>query len=156
MIRPQVIRYGDIDKRFPERDPDNRRYKFKVLAEGDSWFTLGAVPSSNLLFSLEVTKPTALVSIAEPGDTIMNMGDPGRMLQLRRLLADPRFSYKWDAILISGGGNDLIDSAPNLLKKIDAASDDPAALPGRGSAVSLGARHEGIGRGTGRTTWPGV
>ena len=52
MIRAQVIRYGDIDKRFPERDPDSRKYEFKVLAEGDSWFTLGAVPSSNLLFNL--------------------------------------------------------------------------------------------------------
>jgi len=126
MIRPQVIRYGDIDKRFPERDPDSRKYTFKLLAEGDSWFTLGGVPSSNLLFNLEMTKMTAVVTIAEPGDTIMHMGDPGRMLQLRRLLADSRFAYKWDAILISGGGNDLIDSAPDLLKKFDSLSSDPA------------------------------
>ena len=127
-IRPTVIRYGDvvIDPRFPERNPDNARYKCRVLAEGDSWFTLGAVPSTNLLFNLEVTKPTALVTIAEPGDTIKRMGDPDRMLQLQRLIADRRFAYKWDAILLSGGGNDLIDSAPELLKSVDPASDDPA------------------------------
>jgi hypothetical protein len=35
MIRAQVIRYDDIDKRFPARDPDSRIYKCKVLAEGD-------------------------------------------------------------------------------------------------------------------------
>jgi len=84
------------------------------------------VPSSNLLFHIEVTKPTALVSIAKPGDTIIRMGDPERMLQLRRLLAVPRFAYRWDAILLSGGGNDLIDSAPDLLRKIGAATGDPA------------------------------
>jgi lysophospholipase L1-like esterase len=126
MIRPQVIRYGDIDKRFPEKDPDSRMYQCKVLAEGDSWFTLGAVPSSNLLLNLQVTKPTALVTIAQPGDTITRMGDPERMLQLRRLLASPQFAYKWDAILLSGGGNDLIDSAPVLLKNIELETDDPA------------------------------
>jgi hypothetical protein len=126
MARAQVIRYGDIDKRFPERDPDSRMYKGKVLAEGDSWFTLGGVPSSNLLFNIQVTKPTALVTIAKPGDTIIKMGDPDRMLQLRRLIAIPRFAYTWDAILLSGGGNDLIDAAPELLKRNDAATGDPA------------------------------
>jgi len=126
MPRAQIIRHGDIDKRFPERDPDSRSYKLKVLAEGDSWFTLGAVPSSNMLFHIQASKPTALVTIAEPGDTIMNMGDPQRMQQLRRLLAVPQFSYKWDAILLSGGGNDLIGSAPQLLKRLATVSDDPA------------------------------
>lgn len=126
MPRARIIRHGDIDKRFPERDPDSRLYKCRVLAEGDSWFTLGAVPSSNLLFQIQVRQPTALVTIAEPGDTIMNIGDPERMLQLRRLLAVPQFSYKWDAILISGGGNDLIGSAPELLRRPAATSSDPA------------------------------
>jgi lysophospholipase L1-like esterase len=97
-----------------------------VLAEGDSWFTLGAVPSSNMLFQVQVRQPTALVTIAEPGDTMVNMGDPNRMLQLRRLLAVPQFSYKWDAILISGGGNDLIGSAPELLTTPAVPSSDPA------------------------------
>ena len=76
MVRAQVIRYGDIDKRFPERDPDSRLYQCRVLAEGDSWFTLGGVPSSNMLFQIQVSRPTALVTIAEPGDTIMAIGDP--------------------------------------------------------------------------------
>jgi hypothetical protein len=126
MPRAQIIRHGEIDKRFPERDPDSRLYKCRVLAEGDSWFTLGAVPSSNMLFHIQASKPTALVTIAAPGDTVMNMGDPEHMKQLRRLLAVPQFSYEWDAILLSGGGNDLIEAAPELLRTPGVLSDDPA------------------------------
>lgn len=134
MTRAQVLHYGDIDPRFPERNPESSKYKYKVLAEGDSWFTLGAVPSSNLLFQMEASRPMAIVSIAEPGDTIVHMGNPRHMQQLQRLIAVPQFSYAWDAILLSGGGNDLIDSAPVLLRKPDAPSAiaadyvDPAAL----------------------------
>ena len=138
-IRPTVIRYGDvvIDSRFPERNPDNPMYKYRLLAEGDSWFTLGAVPSSNLLFNLQLTKRAALVTIAEPGDTITHMGDPNRMLQLQRLLAVPQFAYKWDAILLSGGGNDLIDSAPELLKSGVPASVDPSDFVDAGALQQL-------------------
>jgi lysophospholipase L1-like esterase len=137
MTRAQVIRYGDIDPRFPERNPESSLYKYKILAEGDSWFTLGAVPSSNLLFQIETTKPAALVSIAEPGDTIIRMGDPGHMLQLRRLLAVPQFAYQWDAILLSGGGNDLMDSAPELLRKIDVPSNNAADYVENGALGQL-------------------
>lgn len=126
MIRAQIIRYGDIDKRFPERDPDSSRYKYRVLAEGDSWFTLGAVPSSNVLYHIRVSKPTALVSMAKPGDTIIRMGEPDRMSQLHRVLAVPQFAYKWDAILLSGGGNDLIDSGPDVVRRRGTPSDHPA------------------------------
>ena len=34
--------------------------------------------------------------------------------------------YAWDAILLSGSGNDLIDSAPHLLKRIDAETSEPS------------------------------
>jgi len=114
-MRATIIRYGDIDKRFAERDPESRQYKRRILAEGDSWFTMGSVPGSNVLFHVQTSVRTALVSIAKPGDTIVRMGDSERMLQLERLLTVPRFSYAFDAILLSGGGNDLIDSAPDLL-----------------------------------------
>ena len=86
-MRARIIRAGDIDKRFPERDPESALYKHRVLAEGDSWFTLGAVPGSNVLFHIQTAQSTAVVSIAKPGDTIIHMGDPARMLQLRRLVA---------------------------------------------------------------------
>ncbi|MCW5621502.1 MAG: SGNH/GDSL hydrolase family protein [Burkholderiales bacterium] len=125
MQRATIIRAGDIDARFPDRNPDHPKYALKVLAEGDSWFTVGSIPGSNLLFHVEAKRPTALVSIAKPGDTIVRMGDPDRMRQLSRLIANPRFSYAWDAILISGGGNDLIDSAPNLLIHPATPSNDP-------------------------------
>jgi len=135
-MRAQVINHGDLtqDSRFPDRNPDNPMYACRLLAEGDSWFTLGAVPSSNILFNIETSKRAALVTIAFPGDTILRMGDPAHMQQLRRLLVDPRFLYKWDTILLSGGGNDLISVAGALLPKrgitSTSASDyvDPAEL----------------------------
>ena len=135
-MRAQVINHGDLtqDSRFPDRNPDNPMYAYRLLAEGDSWFTLGAVPSSNILFNIETSQRAALVTIAFPGDTIVRMGDPAHMQQLRRLLVDPRFRYKWDTILLSGGGNDLISVAGALLPKRSvtstSASDyvDPAAL----------------------------
>ncbi len=137
MPRAQIIRYGDIDKRFPERDPESALYQRRVLAEGDSWFTLGAVPSSNILFHIQTPQRTALVTIAEPGDTIVNMGDPDRMLQLRRLIAVPRFAYAWDAILISGGGNDLIESAPLLLRDPGTAGATPEDYVDPGALLAL-------------------
>lgn len=32
-------------------DPDDSDFDWRILAEGDSWFTIGAIPSSNLLMS---------------------------------------------------------------------------------------------------------
>src|SRR5690242_4890689 len=108
-MRAQVINHGDVmkDFRFPERDPDNKMYAYRIIAEGDSWFTLGAVPSSNILYNIETSRRAALVTIAFPGDTIVRMGDPGHMRQFSLYLADPRRAYHWDAIMLSGGGNDL-------------------------------------------------
>lgn len=132
MVRAQVIRHGDIDMRFPERDP--QKYKLRLLAEGDSWFTLGAIPSSNLLYHITTSKPAALVTIAKPGDTIVRMGDPDRMFLLRKLITIPQFAYAWDALLLSGGGNDLIDEAPEIVRAPPQASQhaadyvDPVAL----------------------------
>ena len=62
------------------------------------------------------------MTIAFPGDTIIRMGDPAHMLQLRRFLVDPRFLFKWDTILLSGGGNDLISVADALLPKLGITS----------------------------------
>src|SRR5690242_17964014 len=94
-MRAQVINHGDVmkDFRFPERDPDNKMYAYRIIAEGDSWFTLGAMPSSNILYNIETSRRAALVTIAFPGDTIVRMGDPGHMRQFSLYLADPRRAY---------------------------------------------------------------
>jgi len=52
----------------------------RLLAEGDSWFTIGTLnllAASNLLFKMEVGRTTAVVNCAYPGDTLQHMVDCG-------------------------------------------------------------------------------
>lgn len=95
--------------------PDDPAFAKRVLCEGDSWFSIGAVPSSNLLFPLRFAQSTLLVNLAQPGDTIKNMSSICTNPTLHQLIAERNFLTKWDAIFISGGGNDLIDLADQII-----------------------------------------
>jgi lysophospholipase L1-like esterase len=97
----------DFDEGFPTF-PD-----WQLLAEGDSWFTISGLPAFNLLFELRFHKHTRIVNCALPGDTIKNMSAIAKNRNLRQALASRE--YAWDAILLSGGGNDLIDEAEDIL-----------------------------------------
>lgn len=88
-------------------------YEFILLAEGDSWFTVGGIPTSNLLFALRFDWPVLIVNCATPGDTIKHMSQIVSNRALREALGSG--GYRWDAILLSGGGNDLIDTADEIL-----------------------------------------
>lgn len=88
-------------------------HRYRFLAEGDSWFSLGSLnplTSANLLQAMAFSQSAGAVHCAYPGDTLRHMTD---------LQADPRFvqlisgnvASRWDAILLSAGGNDLIDAA---------------------------------------------
>ncbi len=86
--------------------------RWRLLAEGDSWFSLGALnplTSANLLQSMEFTDFTAAAHCAYPGDTLRRMAAFRRDPQFKRLLAGT-VSWRWDAILLSAGGNDLIEA----------------------------------------------
>ncbi len=85
-----------------------------LLAEGDSWFTLGGIPTSNLLFSLRFDWPALIVNCALPGDTLKHMSQIANNRALRQALSEHN-GYPWNAILLSGGGNDLIDMADEIL-----------------------------------------
>lgn len=85
-------------------------YAKHVLAEGDSWFHFGYTPAigqvRNLLDALVFEQPTVIANIACSGDTIK---------QIAELAANPDLDHalayrKWDLILLSAGGNDLIDA----------------------------------------------
>ena len=115
--------FGDLhdDDGFPSF-PDAR-----LLAEGDSWFTVSGVPPFNLLFALRFHKPTEIVNLAQPGDQIRKMVQIAANSSLRRALSAG--TPRWDGILLSGGGNDLIDEADDILiDKVDrpANAKDPA------------------------------
>ncbi|MBI3731036.1 MAG: SGNH/GDSL hydrolase family protein [Burkholderiales bacterium] len=96
---------------------DDITFQKRILCEGDSWFSIGAIPSSNLLFPLKFSETTLLYNLAKPGDTIRNISDIANNPVLKKLINDTKFSSKWDAIFISGGGNDLIDRVGQILCK---------------------------------------
>jgi hypothetical protein len=85
----------------------------KYLAQGDSWFSIGSIPpglTSNILDKLVLSNSAVAVNCAFPGAKLMRMTDTTSAVQFLRLLKG-RLALRWDAILLSGGGNDLIDAA---------------------------------------------
>lgn len=85
-----------------------------LLAEGDSWFTLGELTgpaATNLLLQLDLGLHSTVVTAAYPGDTLQHMVDGIDDPHFDRLLRDPGFALSWSAIVLSAGGNDLIDAA---------------------------------------------
>ena len=85
----------------------------KCLAQGDSWFSIGSIPpglTTNILAELELTNSVVVVNCARPGKELQHMTDTTTEPMFDRLLAG-KLALRWDAILLSGGGNDLIDAA---------------------------------------------
>jgi lysophospholipase L1-like esterase len=136
-IRPNIVTWMDLD--FDEDFPTFPDWQF--LAEGDSWFTISGLPAFNLLFELRFHKHTRIVNCALPGDTIKNMSVIARNRNLREALGSRDFA--WDAILLSGGGNDLIDEAEDIL--IPKASRNAASISGPADYCDQGTLGELIG-----------
>lgn len=86
---------------------DHQPHKI-VLAEGDSWFDkFTPIPSTgtNLLEHVKVPFHGVVIDTAHIGDTSAEMVSGWQERQMRFLLDQEPF----DAILLSAGGNDLID-----------------------------------------------
>jgi hypothetical protein len=101
-----VVWHQQLDDDDPFHKPST--YPCKILAEGDSWFSMNAIPGANLLNSIRLAQDTIIVNCAMPGDTIRNM------IKMRNnpvLQSEITGGIGWDAILLSGGGNDVIDDA---------------------------------------------
>lgn len=118
-MKARVIAHGAISTNdiLAENNPLDKRYKRRILAEGDSWFSMGGYPKrENVLLEFSFPDRTIIVNIAEPGDTIVRMSDPKRAKLFQRYVAKKATAYEWHCILLSGGGNDLIDDASNILQ----------------------------------------
>lgn len=89
----------------------NPIYDKKVLAEGDSWFHIGGntgvFNERNLLDAVNFNnKHTLLLNMALSGDTMARMSDRMNSPSFYRVMK----TYSWNLILLSAGGNDLIDA----------------------------------------------
>lgn len=116
MRHPHVIPWSSVQSGDSDTDPDDGLYDKRILAEGDSWFSLGGIPTSNLLFNLKFNGFVVVVNCARPGDTIRRVGKIAKNPNLKKAMSG-RDGYAWDAILLSGGGNDLIDDIGKIIKK---------------------------------------
>ncbi|MEO7241971.1 MAG: SGNH/GDSL hydrolase family protein [Variovorax sp.] len=114
-------------------------YRWRFLAEGDSWFSIGdslVFSTSNLLAELihELTQHDVIVNCARPGDTLAHMSQMWSDPNFTGLLDGP-IRRPWDGILISAGGNDVIDAclvapdAPPDRRLLLGASERNASVP---------------------------
>lgn len=104
-----IYRPQDLSSNEP---PDLASKGYRFLAEGDSWFTIGSLnpaKNSNLLFELAFTQSAAAVNCGYPGDTLRRMSAMSADPQFASLLVG-KLARFWDGILLSAGGNDLIDA----------------------------------------------
>jgi hypothetical protein len=89
-------------------------FKYRFLVEGDSWMDRSAMFDTSLLQQLapemNAHGDSALfINLAMFGDTMRRIGEcvKGDMAMWLRT----QFNWKFDAILLSAGGNDFIDAA---------------------------------------------
>jgi hypothetical protein len=87
----------------------------QILCIGDSWFSIGGLPSDNILGPLKFAQSTLLYSTAIPGNELKNMCEPRQFGVLQNLLFKNNFAWDWNAIFISGGGNDFLAHANAIL-----------------------------------------
>lgn len=129
LIRPDKLGFGDGNVSPPAGG-------WHMLAEGDSWFSFGSLFGNNLLNQLRFERSTLVTATSTPGDTLSHMVDWWRDPHFRSLIdggASGQLAWKFDAILLSGGGNDLIDAVSDqlvdqqLLRLFSAGSRLPAA-----------------------------
>jgi lysophospholipase L1-like esterase len=92
---------------------DIERFAKRCLAQGDSWFSIGGIPpwaTTNLLSQMVFSQSACIVNCATSGKQLAHMFDTTRQRRFLQLLRG-RLAWQWNAILLSGGGNDLIDAA---------------------------------------------
>ena len=97
---------------FSGDPPDLASKGYRFLAEGDSWFTIGTLnlfQNANLLMVMKFKQSACAINCATPGDTLTRMAKMNTDPNFINLLCGAQARF-WDGILMSCGGNDLIDA----------------------------------------------
>ncbi|MDD5059067.1 MAG: hypothetical protein PHQ60_14455 [Sideroxydans sp.] len=85
------------------------------LAIGDSWFSISDLLTPAFLYTFGKDVPlkqdTLIVNCAYPGRTLSKMIDWSTSKKFHDLLYKKNFAWKWDAVLLSAGGNDIVAAA---------------------------------------------
>lgn len=88
------------------------QFGLHLLAQGDSWFSIGALPpwqTTRVLDELEMVPRTVIVNCAQPGGKLARMVDTTSSRLFTRELKG-KLARAYHAIVFSGGGNDLIEA----------------------------------------------
>lgn len=110
-----LVMYSNEFERQLDMGLSPERYKYRFLAEGDSWMDRSSMFETSLLQKLasamdDVNEPVLIINLAMFGDTMRRIGSmAGGDFKLWLNTAFPR--WKFDALLLSAGGNDFIDAA---------------------------------------------
>jgi len=97
-------------RRAPARAPKALARPLKVFAEGDSWFDY-PVPffGGGIIKRLEDLLGVPVLNLADAGDEVRFMlGVEQRKLLAQQLKRGSPAGGPWDALLFSGGGNDIV------------------------------------------------
>ncbi len=112
MIPLTVFRPDEVLNVGGDNAADLTPYRYRFLAQGDSWFSTGALnlaKNSNLLFEMAFAQSDCAVNCARSGSTLRRMVDQVNEPAFNALLCGAQWR-PWDGILLSAGGNDMIDA----------------------------------------------
>jgi hypothetical protein len=93
--------------------PDLQSYHWRLLAQGDSWFSTAQAKLSahaNLLQELVLAKPAVAINCAGQRESLSKVVELESAPDFVRLLTAADAPV-WDGVLLSVGGNDLIKAA---------------------------------------------
>lgn len=109
-----VVVYATEFDRYLDRGLAPERFRYRLLVEGDSWMERSSVTTPSLPDYLARAMDAAgdevlIVNLARFGDTLRRIGEcvAGDL----GLWVNTDFGWKFDALLLSVGGNDFIDAA---------------------------------------------
>ena len=110
VYRGQVFMLDEYCEKYCEANPTPG---VRLIAEGDSWFRyiLGTTIVDKLAYQLEMP----ILNLADAGDTMTEMIDEvGRLKRSLRTMAEKGLAF--DALVFSGGGNDIVHAMDYFLK----------------------------------------
>jgi hypothetical protein len=121
-LGPKTAKGGRVPKTAPK--------PLQVFAEGDSWFDY-PVPffGGGVIPRLEDKLGVPILNLAKAGDEVRYMlGVKERKLLIAQFTKGCPAGGPWDALLFSGGGNDIVDNPMALWIRNFNATLPPAAL----------------------------
>jgi len=103
----EIDKFCDKYRNWYKEEKALGRKPITVLAEGDSWFLY--IVGKAVVYHLERELKTDILNLAFPGDEVREMLSPKQKKRLiRELKKGPSPRNKFDYLLFSGGGNDLV------------------------------------------------